>query len=253
MSVNPGWPIAFALVLLLALTLVAYAFGRFPNPSGPAIAAARSLVQLGAAALVITAVIRSLWASCALVAVMFAVAVYTTSARVGARRSWPYAAAAMAAGLTPVLLVVFGTGTVPFAGISIIPVAGILIGNAMTAHTLVGRRVFQAIDAERDEVEAALSIGLTRPAALSLVVHPYVPEALIPGLDQVRTAGMVTLPGAFIGVLLGGGSPVQAGAAQVLVLFGIMATQTVTAVVQERFVARSLMMPVALRASLPPG
>ena len=52
------------------------------------------------------------------------------------------------------------------------------------------------------------------------------PEALIPGLDQVRTAGVVTLPGAFIGVLLGGGSPAQAAAAQVLVLMGIMAAQT---------------------------
>ena len=40
---------------------------------------------------------------------------------------------------------------------------------------------------------------------------------------------MVTLPGAFIGVMLGGGTPVQAATAQVLVLFGIMAAQTVTA------------------------
>jgi putative ABC transport system permease protein len=36
------------------------------------------------------------------------------------------------------------------------------------------------------------------------------------------------LPGAFIGVLLGGGSAVEAGAAQVLVLIGLLASQTIT-------------------------
>jgi len=31
--------------------------------------------------------------------------------------------------------------------------------------------------------------------------------ALVPGLDQTRTVGLVTLPGAFVGVLLAGASP----------------------------------------------
>ena len=89
-------------------------------------------------------------------------------------------------------------------------------------------------------------------ASVSEVVHRRVPEALIPGLDQVRTAGVVTLPGAFIGVLLGGGSPAQAAAAQVLVLMGIMAAQTTTAVVAERLIGSALLLPADLRASLQP-
>ena len=83
------------------------------------------------------------------------------------------------------------------------------------------------------------------------------PEALIPGLDQVRTAGVVTLPGAFIGVLLGVGSPAQAAAAQVLVLLGIMAAQTTTAVVAGRLInaarARPGSVPDARRAATPRG
>ena len=78
------------------------------------------------------------------------------------------------------------------------------------------------------------------------------PEALVPGLDQVRTAGVVTLPGAFIGVLLGGGTPAQAAAAQVLVLVGIMAAQTTTAVVAERLIGMARLLPDDLRASLRP-
>jgi putative ABC transport system permease protein len=47
---------------------------------------------------------------------------------------------------------------------------------------------------------------------------------------------LVTLPGAFIGVLLGGGTPLEAGAAQVLVLVGVMAGQALTAAVLLRLV-----------------
>ena len=45
------------------------------------------------------------------------------------------------------------------------------------------------------------------------------------GLDQTRTVGLVTLPGAFVGMLLAGASPVQAGAVQLLVLLGLLLVQ----------------------------
>jgi putative ABC transport system permease protein len=60
----------------------------------------------------------------------------------------------------------------------------------------------------------------------------------------------VTLPGAFIGVMLGGGSPVQAATAQVLVLFGIMAAQTITVGVAERLMAARLLVPRDLAGAL---
>jgi putative ABC transport system permease protein len=71
-----------------------------------------------------------------------------------------------------------------------------------------------------------------------LVIQPSARDALAPGLDQTRTVGLVTLPGAFVGVLLGGGTPVQAGAAQILVLVGLMAVQAITAAVLLRVMAQ---------------
>ena len=251
MSVNPGWPVAVALVVLMALTMVAYTAGRLPNAPGALLAGARAVAQLSVAALVITAVIRTVWLSVLLVCVMFAVAVWTTLRRVEAMPSWRWAALAMACGLVPVLAVVLLTGTVPFTGVAIVPVAGILIGNTMNAHTLVGRRTFTALREEHGQLEAGLSLGLTRSEAIDEVIHRRVPEALIPGLDQVRTAGVVTLPGAFIGVMLGGGSPAQAAAAQLLVLFGIMAAQTITAIVAERLICGGRLLPTDLSAALP--
>lgn len=250
-SVNPGWSVAVALVILMVLTVVAYAAAQFPGARRAVVAGARAVAQLSVAALVIATVIRTVWLSVALVTVMFAVAVWTTTRRVHATHAWPYAALAMAAGLLPVLVVIFATGTVPFTGIAVVPVAGILIGNTMNAHTLVGRRCFDALREERGQYEAALSVGLSRGDAVGEVIHRRVPEALIPGLDQVRTAGVVTLPGAFIGVMLGGGSPAQAAAAQLLVLFGIMAAQTITAGAQERLIRSGRLQPAELLATLP--
>jgi putative ABC transport system permease protein len=250
-SIDPGVPVAVAVVLLLALTLAMYAVGRLPRPASTAFAAARAILQLGLAALVITSVVRSLPLSVALLCVMFAIAVVTTVRRVGAERAWPWATVAMLAGLVPVLAIILLTRTVPPTGIALVPVVGILAGNTMNGHTLACRRAFGALRDERGQYEAGLSLGLTRSQATTEVVHRHIPEALIPGLDQVRTAGVVTLPGAFIGVLLGGGTPAQAAAAQVLVLIGIMAAQTTTAVVAERLVASGRLLPDDLARSLP--
>lgn len=66
---------------------------------------------------------------------------------------------------------------------------------------------------------------------------PTARAALTPGLDQTRTLGLVTLPGAFVGVLLGGGTALGAGAAQVLVLTGLLAAQTITSASTIRLIA----------------
>jgi putative ABC transport system permease protein len=249
-SIDLGWPVAIALASLLAIALLAHRTAGYGLELPSLVAAVRSLAQLAVAALLIRAVVESLPLSWLLVAVMFAMGVLTTGRRVEALRAWPWAALAMAAGIGPVLAVVFATGAIPWEGIAIIPVAGIIVGNAMTGHTLVGRRAFAALREERPQYEACLSLGMLPAQAISESIHRRAPEALLPGLDQIKTTGVVTLPGAFIGVMLGGGSPVQAATAQALVLFGIMAAQTVTVLVAERLIAARLLLPADLRVAL---
>lgn len=250
MTIEPGWPVAFALAALLVLALGAHRVGGYGLDGSVLVAAVRVLVQLTAIALIIAAVVDDLRLSAALVVVMFAVAVFTTGRSVEAIGSWAWIAIAVGAGLVPVMAIVLASGAVPPEGIAVIPIAGIVVGNAMTAHTLGGRRSFAALREEHSQYEACLSLGLLPSQAIEEIIHRRVPEALLPGLDQVRTTGLVTLPGAFIGVMLGGGSPAQAATAQVLVLFGIMAAQTITVVVAERLIAARRLLPADLRAAL---
>jgi putative ABC transport system permease protein len=249
-SIDPGWPVAVALALLLVVALAAHRTAGYDLEASAFVAAVRAIAQLGVAALLIAAVIDNLALSVLLVAVMFGMGVLTTARRVEAPRAWAWAALAMLAGVLPVVAIVLATGTIPAKGIALIPIVGIIVGNAMTAHTLVGRRAFAALREEHPQYEACLSLGLLPHQAIREIIHRRAPEALLPGLDQVKTTGVVTLPGAFIGVMLGGGTPVQAATAQVLVLFGIMAAQTVTVAVAEHLIAGRRLVPADLASRL---
>ena len=55
-------------------------------------------------------------------------------------------------------------------------------------------------------------------------------EALLPAIDQTRTVGLVTLPGAFVGALFGGASPGNAARFQLVVLVGLLAAEGIAAV-----------------------
>jgi putative ABC transport system permease protein len=216
------------------------------------VAALRALLQLGAVSLVIVVVLRSFLWSLVFAVGMLAVGVATSAQRIGARSAWPWVALCMAAGVVPVLGIVFGLQAVPWTTSSLVAVAGIVVGGAMTASTLNGRRCYAALREEHHLYEAGLSIGLPRSEAISEIVQRRLREALVPGLDQTRTVGLVTLPGAFVGVLLGGGTPLQAGAAQVVVLCALLATQSIVVVSQHVLMRSARLLPDDLRLALRP-
>ncbi len=242
-------------VVLLLLTALAVAGGRLSGlgEDRPVlVAAVRATVQLAVVSAVLLVVVRSLWLSAAFVLLMVGVATATAAGRATARglRS-PGAAARLAAvalpvvgGAAPVVALVLASGTVPLRGEAVIPIAGILIGGAMTATSLAGRRLREELRLRSGEVEAALALGLLPRDAVLLVARPVAGTALVPPLDQTRTVGLVTLPGAFVGVLLGGGTPLEAGAAQLLVLIGLLAAEVLAVWAVTELVARGRLLPV---------
>jgi putative ABC transport system permease protein len=194
-------------------------------------------VQLTVVALVVAVVLRHLALSAAFVTFMFGVATFTATRRLRApRTATGWVALAILAGAGPVVAIALVSGVVPLVGAAVIPIAGIVIGNAMTVASSSGRRALDELTAHHDLYEAALALGLTDAVSRDLVVRPTAREALLPAIDQTRTVGLVTLPGAFVGVILGGGTPAQAAAAQVLVLVGVVTAQALTAAVVLRLV-----------------
>lgn len=247
------WRLAIAIGLLLAVAIAASLLGRLPTWRSSAIAVVRAVIQLALVAGVIRLALEHVWSAAAFAVLMLVVATFTSAGRVEARAAWAWVAFAIAAGVAPVLAVIFGTGSTPVSPAAIVAISGIVIGNAMTACSLAVRRAVASLREQHGQVEAALALGLSRAFAIDLVIERDRVEALVPVLDQTRTVGLVTLPGAFIGVLLGGGSTADAAAAQIIVLAGLIAANTITVVVAARLVALGRVLPADLREWLPAG
>ena len=233
-----GWGlwIALAVLVLIAVTVSG---GTGLGVNGQVLrACARALVQLVAVSAVIVAVASSLWLAWLFVLLMFGAATWTSARRISRERAALRTALPIVVGTLPILAVMLGSGAVPLTGIAVIPVAGIVLGGSMTTTSMAARLAIDELANRYDEYEAWLALGMRPRQAALLFCRPAGRQALVPPLDQTRTVGLVTLPGAFVGVLLGSGNAVQAGAAQLLVLIGLLAAEVLAVTVTVELVAR---------------
>ena len=235
---NPGVGLAVLCTVMVVCAAVVYRVTNLGSPLVVPAAAIRGAAQLAAVSLILAAALAHLWSSILVLAVMFAAAVGTSARRARAGRSAAWLALSLAAGVGIVVPLMLVSRVVPLEGVAIVPVGGIVLGGAMTATSLAARRALDAVEQRWGEVEAGLSLGLDVRDARMEVVRSAASDALLPGLDQTRTVGLVTLPGAFVGVLLASGSAVQAGAVQILVLVGLLLAQTCAVAVTIELVAR---------------
>lgn len=209
-----------------------------------AVAAVRAAVQLAAVGLVIQAIFASLGWSGLLVAVMLGVAAWTAARRMaavpGARWRAGLALAAAAAVTLPPL---FAAGAFPLTPRYLVPLAGIVIGGGMKAASLAGLRLVEELADRGAELEVRLALGDSARQALRPALRRAVVAALVPALDQTKNAGLVTLPGAFVGMLLGGATPVEAATVQLVVLLALLGAETLAATTTAVLAARAFVRP----------
>jgi putative ABC transport system permease protein len=245
--------LALVVVVCAGLAAVINHWGHLGHGRDDVLAALRACLQLFVVGLLIAAVLGSWWLTLGFIILMLSVASLTAGKRLNPKRArpkrpdqrepsrkdrWWFAAAPVVLGAVPVATGLMLSGLIPRQPIAVVPIVGILIGGAMTATTLAGKRALDALRTRHGEYEAALSIGLLpRPSAL-LIAREDASLALVPGLDQTRTVGLVTLPGAFVGMLLGGASPLQAAAVQLVVLVALLLVQAIAVLVTVELVAR---------------
>lgn len=224
--------------VLAGLAALVTGLGRLAPARRDLTAALRATVQLAVVGLLIAVVLRSWWLTALFVVLMLSVASVTSGRRLVPHGRWWVAFLPVWAASAPVGLALLTTGLIPLTEVAVVPVLGILIGGAMTTTTLAGRRTLDSLHNRHGEVEAGLSIGLEDRDARILVARDDAGLALLPGLDQTRTVGLVTLPGAFVGVLLGGATPLQAAAVQLIVLAALLLVQSVATLLTLELIAR---------------
>lgn len=231
---------AMGLVVLTGLTVALATRARLDLGLAPARAIARAVVQLSVVALLLRGILSVPWTVVAFLVLMLATASWTAAGRLeGLHHGRRIAALGVLVGAGSSVLLIFGMRMIDLEVRYLVAVAGILIGNAMSAATVAGRTFVRDSRARREEIEGYVALGATASQAHDEIGRTAARESLLPGLDQTRSTGLVTLPGAFVGALFGGASPAEAALFQLAVLAGIALTSTLTAVVVTRLAGRT--------------
>jgi putative ABC transport system permease protein len=148
---------------------------------------------------------------------------------------------AIAGSTTVSLLVVFGLGVLDFTPVSLIVTAGITVGNTMPATVLAVTRTNEYLVTGRGELEGMLALGFGRTQVAKVVGAIVTRSALIPQLERTKVVGLIALPGAMTGLLLAGVDPIQAVLIQLVVMYLILGSVTLSVLLVTMASARNLL------------
>jgi putative ABC transport system permease protein len=101
----------------------------------------------------------------------------------------------------------------------VIPLAGIVLSNAMNTAAISGERLVSVINTSHLEIETHLSLGATPQQAVVQYRKDAIRAGLIPTLNQMMVIGMASLPPIFAGQLLSGVNPREAASYQIVIMF----------------------------------
>jgi putative ABC transport system permease protein len=118
--------------------------------------------------------------------------------------------------------VIFGFGIFPVEAQTIVPLAGMMVGNSMAATVLASRRIVGELDGHRDEVDARLALGQPSAQAARPYVRDALRTALTPQIESTKVVGLIALPGAMTGLILAGVDPLDAVQVQLAIMYLIL-------------------------------
>ena len=231
-----------ASLALIAIAIAVSRWRRAELEDEIAVAVVRSMLQLFAIGYVIQAIFdaESLLLSFALITVMVVFGAFTARRR----------AAAVPGALTP-LLISLGLaggstlGLVVALGIFepepryLVPVGGMVIGNAMTAAAVALNRLGDDVAASAREIEATLALGASAAEAAAPIVRRSVRSGMIPLVDSTKTTGLIFFPGTMVGMLLAGAEPTDAVRLQLILLWVLLGSVAISSLLATALAYRN--------------
>lgn len=132
---------------------------------------------------------------------------------------------AIGAAITLAVLLLFGS--IHFRPQEVIPVSGMIIGNAMVSSGLTVSRLKDEMKNRRHEIETYLSLGASSRQSVQKILKIAIKTGMMPSIDNMKTLGIVQLPGMMTGLILGGVDPVNAVRYQIMVTFMLASTTAI--------------------------
>ncbi len=211
-----------------------------------AVAAIRSFVQLTAIGYAIKLIfnVDSLWLVLVLLSVMVLFGAFTARSRAAAVPDafWPLLVALAIAGVSTLGLVV-ALGVFDPTPRYLVPVGGMVIGNAMTASAVALNRLGDEFGDSRNKIEATLALGASARVAAAPFVRRALRSGMITLVDSTKTTGLIFFPGTMVGMLLAGADPTDAVRLQLILLYALLGSVSIAALVATGLAYRNFFTP----------
>lgn len=232
--------VVYSLVLVLVAIGVTL-WWRIPVAREITLGPVRAFVQLVAVGYALTFLFepgRS-WMIIPVLLVMTTVGAYAAAGRVKKLKgAYAVTFSSILIGSAITLGLMLALPIIDFEARVVIPLSGMIISNAMNASAITINRFAADMRSHRLAVETSLSLGKSwRDAS-----RPFQREAIMAGmisiLNFMKTVGIVALPGAMTGMILGGAEPLDAALLQLIVAFMLLSAMSITSALTVEFTVR---------------
>ena len=100
-----------------------------------------------------------------------------------------------------------------------IPLVGIILGSVLNAGSIALDVVLSGVEAAQPGIEARLMLGHSYGSAMASLIRGSIRRGMLPIINQMSAAGIITLPGIMTGQILAGLDPIEAVKYQILLMF----------------------------------
>jgi UDP-glucose/iron transport system permease protein len=237
--------VAAALVLVV-VAVVASRWQHAGLEEDIGVAVVRSFIQLTAIGYVIDVIFEEddIGLVVALISVMVIFGAFT--ARQRAQRVpdafWPLLGALSVAAASTLGLVVT-LGIIEPEPRFLVPVGGMVVGNAMTAAAVALNRLGEDVSDQARRIEATLALGATPSQAVAPLVRRSLRSGMITLVDSTKTTGLIFFPGTMVGMLLAGADPTDAVRLQLILLYVLLGAVSIAALMATTLARRNFFTP----------
>lgn len=108
----------------------------------------------------------------------------------------------------------------------VIPILGLILGNALTGVSLSINQLVESLHRERGKIGLLLSLSATPFEACRPFIVSAIYQGVMPTINSMMVVGLVSLPGMMTGQILAGANPTQAVRYQIVTMFLIATGST---------------------------
>lgn len=238
---GPGFNDVAMAVILIAIAVGVSRIKHLPVIGDMLVGSVRAFIQLIAVGYALQFIfdLESTWLILAAMAVMIVVGAHAAAGRVKKLKgAFAITVTSITIGSAFTLATMVLTDIITLQARFAIPLAGMLVGNAMNASALTVDRLVSDLRTQRLAIETSLALGKSWRFASLPFQQDAARTGMISILNFMKTVGIVALPGAMTGMILAGADPLDAVLLQLIVGYMLLASNTIASVVAVELTVR---------------